>query len=101
MMDVRERGKRGERTRIVKTGKKSGMLNGSIFQYWIARLSSNWPSLAFAATDQGGLFPSYPDINQHSFLCLSISMECIGLSWMGTGAIHDSAQEDGVRPIYR
>lgn len=47
------------RTRIVKMGKNSGILNGSTFQYWIARLSSRRPSLAFAGLSQGGLFPLY------------------------------------------
>jgi hypothetical protein len=46
------------RTRIVKIGKKFGMLNGSTFQYRIARCSSRRPRLAFAGRDQGGLFPS-------------------------------------------
>lgn len=56
-MELEENGVR--RTRIVRIGKNAGMLKGSIFQYWIARLSSCWPSLAFAGTCQGGLFPSY------------------------------------------
>ena len=53
------RGNEERHTRIVKMGKNAGMLNGSIFQYWIARLSSNCASLAFAGTCQGGVFPSY------------------------------------------